>query len=571
MSKRTNEYSTTPTTTKSTIHKKFSADEMFLAAVETCSSSSENLEKEWDMVTNHQNSWSQFNHGANPRDIPSMISKYSTDVYLYVRQYFMEDESKDTTTTTTTTAAPAVTTTISTDEWGTKLINTAMLLHSDIGCWTRDEWTLVEDILPWLAKKPTARAVVLQFALHQRILDEKQYHRNQDQPPPEEEHAAMPDTDAWFHTPLLRTMFINWRKVHNESTKILLQSCGLAPSDLLDRIVRVYHERYHIPISEKLMFILLDAYVAASSSVPVCTRPDLAEAVLDQSLALWKQGQNACYPQTPLYNLVMYAWIKANLGRDTVDAVSRIMQRMNENKIQFDANTYNYALQIEALRGSEKGAIAAEALLRKIYQEYSSGNESLQVTVQMFACVIQAWANSGSPKAVQRAEEIYHQMLAMRKDNDLKGSWDHLAAKAVLHAYLVAAKSDSTMCSKAEDFWRNSGAIVDHDSFATLIMMYAKCGKLDDIDRLLIEMENSSIPERDFRGIDRKKIGNHAYTAALSAYAKSRVDNKLHRAESLFRRIQQWSKATTPVYNGTFVNYAAKKRVFLVIFCSFLC
>jgi pentatricopeptide repeat protein len=395
--------------------------------------------------------------------------------------------------------------------------------------------------------------VVLQFALHQRILDEIQFKQQQQEDHSPDQHA-MPKTHAWVNSSLLRTMFINWRRVHTGNNRSILENCGLSPSDLLGRIVHLYHKHYQIPLSDKILFLVLDTYVAAVSP---STRPDLAESVLDQSLALWKDGQTACYPQTTFYNLVAYAWIKANLGRPTIDTVTRILQRMNENKVKFDVHTYNYALQMEALRGSEKGAIAAEALLLKIYQEYSSGNESMKVTVQMFACVIQAWANSGSSKAFQRAEEIYHQMLAMRKNNDLKGSsrWDHLAVNAVLRAYQVAVKSDSNMCKQAEDFWRKSGATADHDTYATLIIMYAKCGKLDDIDRLLMEMESSSTPDRDAtRIIDRKKIENHAYTAALSAYAKSRIDNKVHRAEALLRRIQQWSKVTTPVYNGTFVN-----------------
>ena len=304
-------------------------------------------------------------------------------------------------------------------------------------------------------------------------------------------------------------------------------------------------------LSEKTLRMIVEAEV---STLLPGQKPDLANVALEKVIDLWKSGMESCAPKAKFFNLVAFAWVKADRGQETVDAVSAIRKRMLDLNIRYNRISYAHALQALAQCHSNEAAKQAASLLKQMYNEYLEGNQRTQPDLHLFAIAISAWANSGSPEAGSRAEQLYHQMILLREQNHLLGDSksDSFVVNSVLRCW-GNAKTPSA-AAQAEDFWRSTGMPANSVTYGTLARLYSQVGKVKDVERIVEEMETdvSSAIANEQNDAATVEPSLYAYTALLSAYAKSDLRDKLERSEALIHRMQRkaGTKPNREVYNG---------------------
>jgi len=417
-----------------------------------------------------------------------------------------------------------------------KVETTKALLGKD--SWSTEEWFTAETLCKsvW-ATQPSVRAVVLQFALfHRALLEKESLVQTND-------YFTSQQLDPWLGLSLINRMLSNWRLVYKGGQAEALRECNLAPNNMLDTVVSVYHDRFETNLSEWTMYLILDADLGAWRP----ETPDFSQEILDTSLQLYQTGDSWCKPRAQLFNGILQAWIKSNRGHAAAGAVREVFDCMTEHEIPPNGRTYKYALRILCQQRSPDAGIQAERLLQRMYSEFLDGAKGTMPDAYAFNLAVAAWAKSGSPEAGPRSEQIYRQMLLLREQDHLFGSDDISVINNTLLGYTNSKARDAP--TRSEAFWRSTGVAGDSVTFSILIKHFAQLGKIKDVDRLMKECQESSTVQADMP----------TYVLVFKAYAESKLENKGALANDILKHLEQDPKInmSTIVYNGACVNFAA--------------
>lgn len=459
------------------------------------------------------------------------------------------------------------------DESRWKITTTASLLQTATGDWTPEQWFAAEDLLVnWWSKEPCVRAIILQFALYRRSWEEKTHYLDRRHHCPDTNgtetnaadllhHLQQPDplvsyakTDKWLNAKLLNHMVYNWATVYTAHAAALIE-CHLGPTNLLETVWEVYNGHFGAAVSDKTLYFILEADV---NQLRRKETPELAERIIDHAVVLWESGHEGSLPKTTLFNQALKAWVKAEEGVATLEAVDKLLARMMELNVPYSKNTYTMALQACVQQGTEAAARRAEDFLQNMYSEYLQGSVRLQPDVYAFTSVVHAWAKSKSPQAGPRAEQIYQQMLLLRKKGHLFGY--KTADTTLINCALLCWGNSGTAdaATKAEEFWLSTRVAPCSHTYTTLISLYSQHRNTAAVQRLWHEMETAL-------DVEGKIIKPEApvYTAILSAYAKSKLPNKLELAEAALKQMKEATNVAlnTTTYNGTFVRLWCRLRV----------
>jgi hypothetical protein len=456
--------------------------------------------------------------------------------------------------------------------------------------WSMEDWFVVEDLLVhYWSRLDTIQAVLVQFALLEQCLLERNRLSRPLQPSSDATRApplypmtttttAIPtdDTvvdndqtydsleslrkqiDRWLHLHLLNDMVESWRLVYTVHADTFA-ACHLTPTDLLHRVVHVLYHELGLSLDAKTFYYIAEAEMCRPSRH---SSPEFVQAVLMQTIDLYRSHPEtlaSCFPKVPLWNFALTAWVKADRGADTQTAVTQLLQLMDEYNVPRSKRTYLTALQACVQQKSVNGAMQAEQLLQRMYQEYLHSDNGhggpspkLQPDVYAFTAVVDAWAKSRSPQAGPRAEQIYQQMLALRHKNHLFGyrKADTTLINCALMCY-ANPKPTPESVAQAEAFWRQSLVPPDVITYATLIQLYASTENIAAAERLWNELWDTAV---DISGHPLVVTEVSLFATMLAMYAKSKLPNRIELATAVLQRMKE-SKHVQPntmVYNGTF-------------------
>jgi pentatricopeptide repeat protein len=459
-------------------------------------------------------------------------------------------------------------------DWQWKIIGTARLLEAPVGSWTHEQWFSAENILlnGW-PEQHCIRAVVLQFALLRRACYELENTKELEKQLKQEELSTNPSTETYnisvdsamtpseadkhvdpvdhtaaverkFGKKMLSRLVSNWRNVYMIHPEVLRQ-CHLSPQELLNDVLNLYIGKYEFPVSEKVFRHIV---VAESNHREGC-KPEFAEQVLSHALDLYDDGMEDCFPTTSLWNYVLLSWVNADRRQASSNGVARIVRLMEELKVQRSRQTYRILFRECLQRGTEQSARDAEGFLRQMYKEFLGDNFRVQPDMSSFIYVADAWAKSKSQLAGPRAEQIYEQMKALRAKNHLLDDFDREVrlVTCVLLSYIGVG--NAAAAQKAEEFYRRTGVSPDASTFSALISMYAKNYDIVGAERIWNELISNS----SSNSLDTKELEFSA-SALLDACAKTRIPNRVEKAESIFSwlRSNKSINIDTACYNGKF-------------------
>jgi hypothetical protein len=451
--------------------------------------------------------------------------------------------------------------------------------------WSMEDWFVVEDLLVhYWSKQDTIQAVIVQFALLEQCLRERNRLSRPLQPTCHTAHASLypmgatatptdgnvagqtldsleslrKQIDRWLHLHLLNDMVESWRLVYTVHADTLA-ACGFTPTDLLHRVVHTLHHALGLSLDAKTFYYIAEAEMCRPSRH---SSPEFVQAVLMQTIDLYRSQPEtlaSCFPKVPLWNFALTAWVKADRGVEAQTAVTQLLQLMDEYNVPRSKRTYLTALQACVQQKSVNGALQAEQLLQRMYQEYLHSDNGhggpspkLQPDVYAFTAVVDAWAKSRSPQAGPRAEQIYQQMLALRHKNHLFGyrKADTTLINCALMCY-ANPKPTPESVAQAEAFWRQSLVPPDVITYATLIQLYASTANIAAAERLWHELWDTAV---DISGHPLVVTEVSLFATMLAMYAKSKLSNRVELAAAVLQRMKE-SKHVQPntmVYNGTF-------------------
>ena len=124
---------------------------------------------------------------------------------------------------------------------------------------------------------------------------------------------------------------------------------------------------------------------------------------------LYQDGNRFAKPDVVTYNTLIQAWSQSSLDEapDQAEAIFREMKK----RVTPDAKTYGVMINIWSKCKRPDAGEHAEAYLRELVKMTHSGNSEEKLRVFEFTSTIRAWANSGSPNAIYKADEILHLLL----------------------------------------------------------------------------------------------------------------------------------------------------------------
>lgn len=458
-----------------------------------------------------------------------------------------------------------------------KIQSTARLLNSPVGSWSVEDWFALEDLfVHFWARQDCMRSVVAQLTLFERCLLEKNRifqvepcssSISSSRGEPNILTSEILETtngvkdgvislhsseslemhiNTWLNLHLLNHIVDSWRFVY-AAEPLPLRNCQLAPLDVLDKVLHVFHKQLGCEVSAKTFYFIAEAEMAYPHKDRT---PEILDKLLATTIGLYNEGMELCLPKNLFWNMALTAWMKAERGSDSVDAVTRLLQTMDDLQISRSKRTYLTAIRAHAQQCSEKAALDAEGLLQRMYSEYVSGAYKVQPDVYAFAAVVDAWAKSKSPLAGPRAEQIYQQMLELRKQDQLYGYKNE--DTTLINCAIMCWGNVGTVeaVAKGEAFWRSTGVIPTSVTFTTLINLYSDLGQVADAERLWQELD---ITEDENGHVLRRE--NALYLSMLSMYAKSKIPNRVERASSIIQKINDSGEIapSNAVYNGTWL------------------
>ena len=407
-----------------------------------------------------------------------------------------------------------------------------------IGSFTPETWFQAEELLDFLPGQRTYESIDLSFRLFERMLVEGESGR-----------SSYVETE-WKNVDFVNRMVNNWR-VQFWEHEIPVYS----PENVLE-LVTGYALNHGVEVNEKTFFLVAESVLRKkkdSSSL------EFAEKVLDRSFQLFKEnGMRECRPSTQFWNVVLRSWTYSN-RKEAPQKSEDLLEKMLSFQVKLNPETYLHLITVWSNTNSLKGAKRAEELLWRMFDEYQQGDKSVAPNHENFRNVLIAWSKSGSHEASQHADELVNAMLDCQRDGHFEDTADLVPAlNTAIQCHALAksragAKKAQAIMSRMEGLNRPN-----YITYLNLIKCWAQVGGIDEVEALIKRMNKLVQTGRKDLRPDCVIM-----TAAISACAKSRAENKLERAEDILHQMNHQSdpnlRPTTITYN-TFLDCLSRTR-----------
>ncbi|KAG7357371.1 PPR: pentatricopeptide repeat domain containing protein [Nitzschia inconspicua] len=156
-------------------------------------------------------------------------------------------------------------------------------------------------------------------------------------------------------------------------------------------------------VSTNMCLAVIQAHVNSSEA-------DALERA-EEFLSKMRADRSLPQPTTEFYNLLLEAWASPSRQRDFSIAAARLerlLDEMKQARVQPDATSYQYGLEVLARMGE---GIRAEALLTSLLKEYTNQFDAgLKPGIKPFRTVLWAYSNSHHPDAATHAESVLNNM-----------------------------------------------------------------------------------------------------------------------------------------------------------------
>ena len=282
----------------------------------------------------------------------------------------------------------------------------------------------------------------------------------------------------------------------------------------LEKMAEAEDDVEYLP-SEAEYTLLIEAYAHIGTYEGV----QRAEAVIDRILEASNEESNApsLHPTAKMLNALISAWAALGTAQAAEKATALLekMEYMQEfGSVKPTVHTYSISISAWAKCQNEVAAENAELILNRLFENYdkvlqndqeeSGYAETLTPNGIVFNSVIDAWANSGSVNAGDRAEALLHRMEVLSR----------------LDEYDVRPDTISfNTCIKA---WCNSSNRPDAPMKA---------------EEVLSKLEmNPNYPKRA-GGVLTVRPNKLSYNTVIHSWAKSQLPESAARAEGLLLRM----------------------------------
>jgi len=366
-------------------------------------------------------------------------------------------------------------------------------------------------------------------------------------------------------------------------------------------------------INAKTFNILLDAWSQSSDQRSV----ERAEEILAEMESEYARGNRSLKPDVSSYNACIKAYVKNDGRVDAVNKTEAMLSRMVDvSGVAPNRRGYNLLLYALANSSLPDAAERAEAVLRKMMDDFMAGDDYVKPDINTFNQVIASLARGRTHGFEKRMQSVYEKLLALPIEMAVEPNTDTF--NAVMGGWLKSESAEAL--SKILDALRtmedsyesgNSLAKPDRVSMNTVIAAYAKKGGAESVDRameLREKMEKNfdispcpvtnnsmidcwsrsgrseapervlevlEIMERDFkRGKVSMKPDAFTYSSIVDCFTKCGRPDAPLRAEEVLGRMRDLSRShggdpiSVSVYNAGKLPRRAICRLFVVVWLT---
>jgi hypothetical protein len=129
----------------------------------------------------------------------------------------------------------------------------------------------------------------------------------------------------------------------------------------------------------------------------------------------------------------------ANAADTMLKRMEREHDRSSVSAVLPSSITYTNVIQALAVRKTNKAAVNADGLLKKMEEQYSKGNEMMKPTRDSYIGVIHAYGNSGAESSFIHANQVFQRLLSQYSNGNDAAKPDVCAYHALIRACSRAA------------------------------------------------------------------------------------------------------------------------------------
>jgi len=272
----------------------------------------------------------------------------------------------------------------------------------------------------------------------------------------------------------------------------------------------------------------------------------LAEEVFNTMRRSYKSGDLDTRPNLASYTLRINCWAVSGDPRagENADSILDEMEELAQNGefgIKPDALVISNAINAHAQSGYH---VRAESLLQRMLTEYGNGNGRMKPTLQTINMVLLSLARANSTAAAEKAEGYLREMLvhhASLSVFDIQP--DTVTFTTVISAW--ANSGDPRAADRAKSLLREADMYSrseDHDItldapfFCSVLQACAKAG-----DFVIAEALLQDIVDNELNGV---KVDRRMFLPLLEAYSKSELKDAGEKAEALLTQMQSLAQTT---------------------------
>lgn len=336
-----------------------------------------------------------------------------------------------------------------------------------------------------------------------------------------------------------------------------LQTGPLQPDAILINTAIHAHAKFGSPQSAKAVFDTLKfrtddaSYGALISAYANHGQPQEAEKLLLEIEA----------PNTHHFSAVLHAWAKSKQPDKCYELFRRV-QALQLDSIKVTSVSFGTVISAFASQGRAQEAELLLQELLELHQETS--DPELAPSIVECNSVIAAWARSGHPDAVERAESILNRVTTLSATNqDLRpGVESHTA---LLHAFAQSGRRDAgtkalAILQRMWDLFHAGSRYLKPDvtCYNTVLDCLAKSGTEEAADQA--EHLLQSMCERYQQGDPDVTPNAVSYASVINALSRSKATDAPRRAEVLLEEMNQLSHIDginlRVAYNATLIVWA---------------
>jgi len=275
---------------------------------------------------------------------------------------------------------------------------------------------------------------------------------------------------------------------------------------ILQRVKDIYQKNKSVKPTTALYTGCISAYGGSAQF----NSHEKVRELFEELRSLYKETNDDDFrPDSMLYSTTLDAISKAKSKGDlSLRVALQLLKNMETQHdiqdIEAGPNRYSYTNLLRAISKSKlkDRALMAEDLMNRMDTRSKKLNDnSLRPDVHAYTTLIQAFAHSGSPDAVQRAQKWFEKMEKQHEAGDVGSRPNKVTYTALINC------------------WRMSGR--------------ADAGK--EAEKILAKMENTRGNEYDFH----LKPDAYLYASVIDAWARSNSPDKSVQAWNVYQRMKK--------------------------------